>query len=38
MQLTRLPRPYHEYPTDTLVVQMALALANVIELLWREEM
>ena len=35
-QLSRQPRSYHEYPTDTLVVQMALGLANVIELLWPE--
>lgn len=35
-QLNRLHRSYHEYQTDTLVVQMALGLANVIEQLWPE--
>lgn len=36
-QLRSAHRPYHEYPSDTLVVQMALLLANMVELLWPDD-
>lgn len=36
-QLGRAHRPYNQYPTDGLVVQMALLLANMVELLWPDD-
>ena len=36
-QLGRASRFYRDYPSDTLVVQTALLLANVVETLWPDD-
>jgi uncharacterized protein involved in exopolysaccharide biosynthesis len=36
-QLRRAHRPYHEYPSDALLLQMALLLANTVDALWPAE-